>query len=137
MTGHNPIVIIGVGLNISVPIDVLSAGINALEDNNNYKWPPGSLHSLLGISVTPAAIKTVAVKRFMDHVKDWMSGDLIGLLDMISRRQYLYNTVVSFRAGDVGTIEGMHMGLNHDGAIIIRDVAKGEDAAYYSGEILV
>jgi biotin-(acetyl-CoA carboxylase) ligase len=129
MSDDSHAMIIGIGLNLDVPEDVLLAGIS-----REGRWAPGSIKQQTGVSLPRETVWEKISEIFLSKLSDFFSGRNIDLRP-INEKQFMYGSQIRFRSSpDVPPIQGIHRGIDHlTGGIVMEQ--DGVVKTFHSGEI--
>ena len=124
-------IIIGIGMNIDVPEDVLDANVG-----QDRSWPPGAIEQLVGVEMSPEKLRENLIEQFLLNLLEFPKEKKpAGLfISRVNEYQVLLASQILFRITDSETVEGFHRGVSSDGGIVIE--TAGIERVYYSGEIV-
>lgn len=124
-------IIVGIGMNIDVPEDVLDANVG------RYRvWPPGAIEQLVGVEISPEKLRENLIEQFLLNLLEFLKEKKPAgfFLPRVNAYQILLGSHISFKITDSETVEGVHKGVSSDGGLLIE--TAGIERVYYSGEIV-
>jgi BirA family biotin operon repressor/biotin-[acetyl-CoA-carboxylase] ligase len=124
-------IIIGIGMNIDVPDDVLDANVG-----RDRVWPPGAIGQLVGVEIAPEKLREKLIEQFLLNLLEFLREKKPAgfFLSRANEYQILLGSKISFRITDSDTVSAVHSGLSSDGGLLIE--TEGIEKVYYSGEIV-
>jgi BirA family biotin operon repressor/biotin-[acetyl-CoA-carboxylase] ligase len=125
------VMIIGIGLNIDIPDDVLAEGIQ-----REGRWPPGSISRIAQTPIDKTLFRDKLIETFLTELGRFFEHEFPDrhLLSTLSSKQYLLGQSITFNSGD-RTVEGTHAGISDTGCIVIESIYDGKQI-FSSGEIV-
>lgn len=115
-SGSGATVVVGIGINLDLPPDILARVDSA------WAQSPADLASILGGSVSPAALSAALIDHIVDTLMTFEGQGFDAFAETWRRYDWLHGRTVTVRQPG-GAVRGTASGIDSDGALLVREAA--------------